>query len=213
MIKKGARESAIFHVTRFSHKTRTHPTWPKGLTDSSAVRFIFSAEFQSTTMVVHDFPLRPPTYALENITRASHGKWETRFPNHVINRGSQQSGSPSATSVEKSCHENRHKTVQSNRRSSGNNLFVLGHESQHAISAFLSVSFDKRVFRNSKTNRWYFYLGNARSDVALWYTRAYIYTSLGKARVNLDSSSFRCSVANPFDVTSQFRYTNSFLSS
>lgn len=43
---EGGKESAIFHRhPLFSHKTRNRPTWPKDPTDSSAVRFIFSAEF------------------------------------------------------------------------------------------------------------------------------------------------------------------------
>jgi len=114
----------------------------------------FSAEFQSTTMVVHDFSSCPPISTLENITQASHGKWETRFPNHVINRGSQQSDSPSATSAEKSCYENRRKMAQSKVDVQVATTFSSSdHRSLRDISAFLGMLFDKRIFRNSETNR------------------------------------------------------------
>jgi len=105
----------------------------------------FSTEFHwipTTTKVVHNFSSCPPISTLENITWASHGKCKTRFPNYVINRGSQQSDSPSATSAEKSCYENRRKMVQSNVDVQVVTTFSSSdHGSLRDISAFLGMLF------------------------------------------------------------------------
>jgi len=125
------------------------------------------------------------------------GKWETRFPNHVINRGSQQSGSATECNrVRKSraMRTNAKRCKATCWHSSGNNLFIFGHRSLHMISTFFNVPFDKWVLSKLRNKSLVFLLREFAKGRALWHTRA-CYTNLGETHANLDSSSFRCSIA------------------
>lgn len=111
------KELAIFHRhPLFSRKTRNRPTWPKGPTDSSAARFIFSADRPSRSfMMISRFRVPPPSLPLPSLLTleispdhcAESEKLVSRTT--VINCGSRQSVQPAQSEGRrgKSRHENR----------------------------------------------------------------------------------------------------------
>jgi len=104
-----------------------------------------------------------------------------------------------ATSAEKSCHENRRKTVQSNADVQVATTFSSWVTDLYVrFQFFLAHCLTSGSFEILKQITNLVFLSPQKyvklRDVALWYICAYY---LEEARVNLDSS-FRCSVVTPF---------------
>lgn len=197
------KESAIFHRhPLFSRKTRNRPTWPKGPTDSSAARFIFSADRPSRSfMMISRFRVPPPFPSftlpphLRNIAGPLRGKWETRFPNH---RNKLRQPAVSATSAKWGAEgkvtpwEPTAKRCKATRTLKWPQSWIIqvslcSLRMALALSRCLTNEFSK--LRNKPL----IFLPSFPSTLrtwrnVLWYSHAYIL--YGKTRVNLDSSNF-----------------------
>lgn len=191
---KGTRVSTIFHViSHFSHET--HPiqkVWQ--------IHQWFDLFFPlNSSRASWSFTISHRASSHLNL-RKYHpgiGKWETRFPNHIINRGSQQSGSPSATECGKAVpweptqyDAKQHADIQvaTTFSFSITDLYIWS-------QLFLTYRLTNGSFETPKQIVSISAPGICEGTYIIYSC----YTSLGEARVNLDSSSFRCSVAKiPF---------------